>query len=254
MLEARNKETPMLKRLAILALAAIVSAAYIAPNVLAGDDPEKMKEKREKVREKYKDKNEGFPFYDLVYWVDAAKLEDSRWSMSLPPDPDHIGGYQLFANWTNEASAAEGMTIVVRCLKLVHKRRNEQGTFNNMQVPFNNLGESVMSSDMDGILDGFYEDWKRGAKDVLEDKCEAPKKSKHKIPKKQAAAVGTDPESNQRIRKEWYVWTHGGELSTYVLMIEYGPALFDKEGLVEKGQDLVKNLKEIKDKVEWPDE
>lgn len=241
----------MLKRLAVFALAAIVSTAFIAPNVLAGDDDAKDKEKREKVREKYKDDKGGFPFYDLVYWVDAEKLEDSRWSMSMRPDPDHVSGIQLIGNWVNEASAAEGMNIRVLCIKLVHEKRTPQGT-STMSYPFNNLGESVSCSDMDGILEGFYEDWKRGAKDVLEDRCEDVKKSKYKVPKKQAAAVGTDPESDQRIRKEWYAWSNGKEMSTYLVEITYGAALWDKEGLVEKGHEFMKNLKEIKDKVKWP--
>ena len=51
---------------------------------------------------------------------------------------------------------------------------------------------------------------------------------------------------------EWYAWTNGGEISTYVAIIQYGTALWDKEGLVDKGHELMKNLKEIKDKVKWP--
>jgi hypothetical protein len=50
---------------------------------------------------------------------------------------------------------------------------------------------------------------------------------------------------------EWYAWTNGKQMSTYIIQITYGPALWDKEGLVEKGAEFVKNLKEIKDKVKW---
>ena len=240
----------MLKRLALFALAALLSAVYVAPHVLAGDDAEKNKENREKVRAKYKEDKGGFPFYDLVYWVDAAALEDSRWSMEDLRSPDNTNGIQLIANWVNESSAAPGMNIRVLCFKLVHEKRQGSQT-SKMQMPFNNLGESVPCSDLEGIVNGFYEDWKRGAKDPIEDQCEAPKKSKHKVPKLQAAAVATDPDSQLRERREWYGWTNGKEMSTYLIEIRYGNALHDKEGLVEKGGELVKNLKEIKDKVKW---
>jgi hypothetical protein len=240
----------MLKRLAVFALAALFSAAFVAPNVLAKDDAEKLKEQREKVRAKYAEDKEGFPFYDLVYWVDAKKLEDSRWSMDSVREPKHDRGLQLIANWVNEASAAEGMNIRVLVFKFLHEERRGSST-TPFSYPFNNLGESVRCSDLDGMLEGFYEDWKRGAKDVLEDQCEKPKKSKFKVPKLQAAAVGTDPNSEQRIRMEWYAWINGKEKSTYMVQIQYGPALYNKERLVEKGGELVKNIKEIKDKVKW---
>ena len=206
-----------------------------------------------KVREKYTDDREGFPFYDLVYWVDAAKLEDSRWRMSLPAEPSHVTGTQLICKWVNEASAAEGMDIRVLCLKLVHELRQDGRTL-RMTYPFDNLGEAIPCSDMDRLLEGFYEDWKRGASDVLEERCERPRKSKAKIPKLQAAAIGTEPETEQRVRMEWYAWTNGREMSTYVVQIRYGPGLWDKEGLVDKGHDLVENLREVKDKVKWDDE
>ena len=272
----------MIKRLAVFTLAAILSATFVAPSVFAGDDAEKNAEKREKVREKYTDKG-GFTYHDLVYWVDAEKLEDSRWSVTPIPSANHKKGLQLHANSVNEASAVAGMNIKVLCWKFLHEER-EGSTRRPYSYPFDNLGESVSCADMDGMLEGFYEDWKRGAKDVLEDECEQPKKSNKKKlhaafyddwcasasdlikkqcvkPKKKkfgpaslfAAAVGTDPETKERERREWYAWANGKEMSTYIIEIRYGTALWDKEGLVEKGGDFVKNLKEIKDKVKWDD-
>jgi RNA polymerase sigma-70 factor (ECF subfamily) len=152
----------------------------------------KIEQKRAKVRSKYAGGKEGFPFYDLVYWVDAAKLEDSRWSMSLPAEPSHESGLQLIVRWANEAGAAEGMDMRVLCLKLAHEKR-ENGRTSIMSYPFDNLGESVPCPDLDGVLEGFYEAWKRGAKDVLEDQCLEPRKSKAKVPRSRRRPWGWSP-------------------------------------------------------------
>jgi len=212
-------------------------------------------EDRADVRAKYEKDKGGFTFYDLAYWVDAAKLDDSRWTKdaTVPAQPLHDRGLQLRAVWSNPASDVPGMTIEVLALKLLHEQR-DGATVMSFSYPFDNLGEAVKCSDPDGIVNGFYEDWRRGAKDVDESACEPPRKSHHKVPKYECAAVGTVPDERaggaveQRVRREWYAWADGKQTATYVVQITYGPGLFDKEVLVEKGHDLVRNLRELKDK------
>ena len=245
----------MFKRWMPVTLTAMALAAVAMPSALLarGDDAEKLKEDREKVREKYESKDEkgGFTFYDLAYWIDVAKLEDSRWSKSEIREPVHDKGVQLIAKWENAASAVPGMSISVIVQKFKYYEQNGN-TRTPYSLPFNNLGESVSTEDWEGMLNGFYEDWKRSAKDVLEDQCQAPKKHKGGVPKMYAVAVGTDGQSQQRERREWYVWPDSKQIATYVISITYGEPLLANEGLLEKGPDFVKNLKELKDKkVKW---
>lgn len=244
----------MIKRWIPAAVALTAAVIFTTSAVLAkGDDAEKMKEDRDKVREAYEDpeKKAGYTFYDLAYWVDVAKLEETRWSKNAVREPKHDRGLQLHAKWENAASAAGGMTIEVFINKLIHKEQ-KGSVIQPYSYPFDNLGESVSCVDHEAIIEGFYEDWKKGSKDVIEDQCTDVKKSKFKVPKYEAAAVATDKDSETRERREWYVWSDGKQVATYVVEIRYGTALLDNENLLEKGRDFVKNLKELKDKrVKW---
>jgi len=213
----------------------------------------KFEEAREAVRAEYERGTKGgFTFYDMAYWVDVKKLNDNRWSKEALRAPKHDRGIQLHAKWANEASAAPGMTIDVYVWKLLHAE-TKAGQTHKFRYPFDNIGESVSSSDVEGLAGAFYEDWRRGNKDVIESQCVKPRKCKLKIPKYQAAAVATDAESGDRVRREWYLWANGKERSTYVLEIRYGPALLLRDELLKKGPEFVKNLRALKNKrVRWP--
>ena len=247
----------MIKRLAVFALTAALTALVVGPASLEAKDKkserEKMKEAREKVREKYEgEKKGGFTTYDLSYWVDMKKIEDRRWNKQDLREPDYFGGLQLHAKWANEASAAAGMTIDVLVVRHPHSK-TVGGSTTNYSIPFDNIGKSIKTSEVEKIAEGFYEDWKRQAKDVIEDKSYGPKKCKFKVPKFEAAVTATDPESNERVRREWYIWADGKNKATYRIEIRYGSAILDKEGLLAKGPEFVKNFKELKDKnVKWP--
>ena len=245
----------MLKRWMPL-VTALAIAAIATPTVLLAkgkkSDAEKMKENRDKVREKYESKDEkaGFTFYDLAYWVDVEDLEDSRWSKSDIRDAKHDRGLQLNAKWENAAAAVPGMSIQILVFKF--KYYDQKGNSRQpYSYPFDNLGESVSTDDWEGLLNGFYEDWKRGAKDLIEDQCQDPKKFRG-VPKMWAAAVGTDEQRQSRIRREWYAWPDGKQIASYIVQVTYGEPLLGNEGLLEKGPEFVKNIKELKDKrVEW---
>ncbi len=255
----------MIKRLSVLALTAVLTAIVAAPAPLEAKDKAKakaakfakMKENREKVRVAFEgEKKAGFTTFDLAYWVDAKKLDDSRWKKQdiAARKPGHEQGIQMHAKWANEASAAPGMTIDVYIVKhLISKLSSNGGTRTTYSMPFDNIGKSVKTSDVEGLTEGFYEDWTRGNKDVIKKQCVKPKKSRLKIPKWEAGAVATDAESGDRVRREWYLWKDGQQNATYRIEIHYGAAVLGKEGLMKKGPEFVKNLKELKDKrVEWP--
>jgi RNA polymerase sigma-70 factor (ECF subfamily) len=217
------------------------------------DEKSKMAEARERVRETYEgEKKGGFTFYDLAYWVDAKKLDDSRWKKRPIDEPRHDRGLQLHARWENPASAAPGMTIDVRVLKLPHSEVQD-GQRVTFSTAFDNLGETVENVDVKKLTHAFYEDWVRGARDVVESQCVRPRKSKAKVPKLYAVAVGTEGEPGERVRREWHVWSDGKHEATYVVALRFGPALLGREELLDKGFEFMKQLKALKDKrVEWP--
>ncbi len=215
----------------------------------------KAEKRRQAVRKFYEGEKRGaFTTHDLAYWVDVKKLDDSRWKIVELTDPNHERGLQLHARWSNEASSQPGMTIDVFIVKHLHSRLSanvrERTTFS---MPFDNIGKSVKASDVEGLIDAFYEDWRRGSTDVIERKCKKPRKSKFKVPKFEAAATATPKEAEERVRREWYLWADGKQNATYRLEIHYGPATLGKDALMDKGPEFVKRLRELKDKrVEWP--
>jgi len=207
---------------------------------------------RAAVREAYEgEKRGGFTTHDLAYWVDVKKLDDSRWTKIPVHEPHHDRGLQLRAKWADDASAERGMTIDVLISKLRHYAV-EGGQRTDLRYPFDNLGEAVATTDVEDLINGFYGDWRRGANDVVENRCRKPRKCKFKVPKYEAAATVTDPETDARVRREWYVWSAGKQRATYVIEIRYGTAVVDRDALLEKGPEFVKNLQELRDKrVRW---
>ncbi len=236
-----------------LAVLGLALAAFMVPASTAGakDDAAKLKKAREKVRAKYEVKKAGYAFPDLGYWIDAAKLEDSRWSVSTK-GKSHEKGLMLRVKWSNEASAAAGMNIDVIIQKFIYYKQNGN-TRTPFSLPFENYGESVRCDDLEGLLVGFFQDWKRSAKDVIEKESVEAKKARGagKVVELYSACVGTDKDSGNRERREWYGWADGKRISSYIVEVRYGPALLGKEGLLAKGKELVKNIAPIKDKVKW---
>ncbi len=232
-------------------------AASLLP-MPAADEPlpknaTKADKRRAKIRRRYEGKRGGYAFYDLTHWVDVAKLEDSRWSRVKLLNPSRARGVQLRAKWQNEASAASGMTIDIFCQKFDYYKQSGS-TRTPYSVPFEMLGESVRTDDLEGLLHGFSEDWKLRSKDVSKNLGKKFGKSRHKVPDAEVAVVATDATTGQRERREWYGWSDGKETATYIIEIRYGAATVGKEGLLAKGVDFVRNLIPIKDKRPKDDE
>ncbi len=243
----------MLHRIALTAAVAVPVAAFgtyaLIPDrpATAKDDPAKIKANREEKRAELKEKKFYF-FHDLSYWVDTKKT-DGRWNWQDPPPFSTVSeeeGGQFYA----VMSAPDGKEwLKIVAIKHPHFKR-EGSMQSNYQIPFKNWGKSVRASDADGVVEGMYEDWIRAAKDVIKDKCQKPGKKNFGPAKFFAAAVGTDPEENRRIRKEWYVWSDNG-LSppvTWVVIATIDGMFLDKPDMVEKTQLLVSAMKPIDQK------
>lgn len=238
-----------MKRLPLFLALAAVSVFFVPTAPLeAKDDPAKMKKAREKVRAKIV-KDGGYPFYDLRYYVDAKKLSDTRWSQESLQNKDHKGGAQLLCKWTLDSTAAGGLGISVVVFKHLHKDGEKNVTYS---IPFKHWGESVPSANMSKVVEGYYEDWKRQAQDIITDSTHAPKKARGAGPAKEwACVVGTNPESKEREYRAWYGWTHGKDQATYICRVRVGATFLKKQGIMDKGTAFVKQIKEVKGKVKW---
>mgnify|MGYP001379577567 CR=1 FL=1 len=244
----------MRTRWLLFAFCAAASGLLTLSSVAGAKDlsPEQMAEQREKVRADYEgEKKGGYTFYDLKYWVDAAKLEDKRWSKEKRDGLKHTDGLQLLAKWTVNSSAAGNNSITVVVQKWIHFTRNGNSQSNTV-ITFDNYGDSVSPTDVEKLCEAYYENFRRGSKDVIDDQCQKPKKCSLPVPKVEAAAVATDKDSGERERREWYIWSDNKETATYVVSITYSASLLDKPDVIEKGRDFVKSIRELKDKrVVW---
>ena len=229
-----------------LTLAAGIAGLLLATPALAKKtDAEKEKEWKEKVTKKYVEKKEGALFHDYSHWVDLKSLKDTRWTVTkdlskMVKDLKAESGPQLHATWTLSAQSG-GAAITMLVIKMPHKKGNS--VFNQ---PFDNIGESIKVADAKKMHDAFYRDWVKASTDVVESKCVEPRKSKVGPASFYACAVATDKESKQREKREWYAWTTPN--TTWILQVNYGKDVIDKEAVAEKAEAFVDAIDEVKDR------
>lgn len=233
----------------VLAAAAVLAGVAVAgiafpPAAEAGDDVKKaleLKKKRDAFRKKLKD-DQKLPFFDLSYAADLKVCKDLRWTQTDPPPFQEVKeeqGGQFFAVWSPDITKGTG--IVIKAIKMVHKLGNSE--YSN---EFKYIGKKVKCSDDDGILEGYYEDFKIVAKPDERQlaKCIAPKKRKVGPADGYASVWGTDPETKKPTRQDFYKWKSGNE--TWVVIAEFNEKFLDDPDILEKAEELIRSIKELK--------
>ena len=227
-----------------LAVLALVFAAPHASALGKKSKKEKLEEAKAKVRAKYVEKMGGRVFHDCTHWLDYKGLDDSRWDVPQKHrayDSD-LDGIQLIGRFSTNAEAGTGTMITVICQKW-----QQTDTSSKFSLGFDHLGERYMIAQVKKCHDAFYRDWVKSAKDVLTKQCVKPKKKKMGQAEYFASAVGTDPEDNVRVRRDWYMWGKSNE--TFLITVEYSASVLKSKGMIKKGEEFVKRIKRVKEKV-----
>ena len=110
-------------------------------------------------------------------------------------------------------------------IKIICQKWQQTDTGSKYSMSFDQIGESHYLSQVKKCHDAFYRDWKEAAKDVLKKKCVKPRKKRTGPADYFASAVGTDPESNERVRRDWYMWGKSNE--TFMVTVEYSRNVID---------------------------
>lgn len=225
-------------------LASVLSATAASAGDPAKEarEAEAVKAKREKLRKERIDAGD-WPYFDLSHNVTAksSKLSD-RWSWSNPPHPQATEdkGVQFIAQWENKLGSGADIRVVVQKWEQKNNAAHTKGTFN-----FDSIGKTVEMTELEKLCDGFSEEWKKKATDVIEDKCVKTKKAKGMGPAAwYACAVGTDAESKKRERHEWFVWQTVN--TTWLAEFTYQAITLDKPDWLDYGVDLMKATKALK--------
>lgn len=200
---------------------------------------------RAKIWTKYAERKRGFPTLDLRYYVDATKLNDFRWSQRALESRDPLGAPQLDCRWT-DPEQPDALAIEVVVFKYAHK--NEEAGV-KYSIPFKHWGEAVNSSDMEKVVEGYYEDWRRKATDVVEEACLAPAKRKAGPAKMWAAVSATNPTTKEREYRVWYGWVDEKYGATYICRVRVGEPYLEQARMLDRSDDLVRAIKVIKDKI-----
>jgi hypothetical protein len=236
--------------LAALGGAALSIAADPAP-LLAKDEKKKddakdakkaadLKKDRDAYREKVK-KEGKLPFFDLSYAADPVKIEDTRWTQNDPPHPqaEEDKGLQLNAMWS--ASAQQQGGITVRVNKFIHTSPDGKSVYS---YTFEKAGIQCKTAEIGKMTEGFYEDWKKELKDVVEKKCKAPDKCKVGPASTYASVVGTDPEAQKRERRDIYTWL--GPNTTWAAIVTISDKYLDDPAIMKKAEEFIGSFKELK--------
>lgn len=236
------------KSLVVLAFAAAVGfvggTALLPEHAIAGEkDPVKLKEKRDAFRKKQEDAGV-LCYYDLTYGVDRGPKDkpkiDSRWSRNAHhSDAKEDEGIQFSLTFA-DSRFPEGSAITFRVQKFLHKKGNSE--FN---VPFEHAGKSPKTADKNGMIEGFYAEYANTFKDLVKDKCVAPKKVKIGPADLFASVVGTSPNSGKRERMDFYIWQ--GPNTTWACTVIFAGTLQEKSADFEdKVEEVLKGHKELK--------
>jgi hypothetical protein len=206
-------------------------------------DPAKIKAARQKIWDKYTTDKGGMVFKTMDYWVDVAKLKDSRWSRN-----DKAKGYdgkelqypQVSAQWATPNS--EGWAISIVIWKAMHSPKPNTTSSRS----FENIGKKSNMADVGKICEYTWEEWIAKSKDVITKQCKKPGKAKGAGPaSKYASATATDSETKQRERRDWYFWADGG--ATYEALVRFDQSVLKNDGIIEKAKKFMSSIKPLKE-------
>ena len=239
----------------VLAFSALLGGAVVSavsPSIAsAGNDAkdakaaEKLKAAREKYRKERKDEGM-WPFLDLSYAVTwkSSKL-DSRWTCQDPPpgaNNTEKEGLQFYATWESKIGSGADITVAVQKWEQKNSAKNTVGTFN-----FENIGEKCEVAELEKVCDFFSREWKKKATEPVERMCSkkgAEKAAGMGPAKWYAYMTANDPETKQRERHEWFVWSTAN--TTWMAHATYKANTLDKPDWLAYGADVVKAMKELK--------
>ncbi len=236
----------MIRRIAPL-VAVTVAAAFLAPICTAGakDDPAAQKAAEEAVRKEYKAAKKVVSA-DLAYFIDTTKL-DSRWSfedVKPPEDPDQGA---MFRGAFTAGGVGDAAAIQFYAAKCIQKNAVKKTEYSH---EFKAWGKQVKVAELEKMAQGYYEDFRiQASNDFVKDKSTPAEKHGVGPAKYWGCAVGPDPETKARVRKDWYVWQSSLKAGTYTWTFEATTQqkFIDMPEIVAKIEDLVKNIKELKD-------
>src|SRR6185295_1162627 len=114
---------------------------------------------------------------------------------------------------------------------------------------FKAWGKTIKVSDTKHMAEGYYWDWTLQATDLIKAKCHVPDKKNIGVAEWWGCAVGTDKESKQRVKMDWYIWTNNSRIGTWFWNVEAETAdkFIDVKEWPEKLDDLMKNIVEVTD-------
>jgi hypothetical protein len=233
-------------------LAAAVAGAYLAVpslGVFAKDDPAKVASDREALKKDYAAAKK-YLFADLSYFVDSAKLADSRWEFgAVKEDADPSQGRMFNASLPSGNATDAVPSIVINVFKCIQKDNAKKVEYT---YPFKAWGKTIKLADTANFALGHYMDWTLSATDVIKAKCREPDKGG--IPSGGPAklwgyAVGTDAEEKVRQRKDWYVWVNNDKVGAWCwwATATTRDKFIDVKEKTDMIGDLMKNIAETKD-------
>lgn len=238
----------------LVTLAAILGAAVIAPlcepaTAYAKDDKadaakaakklEAIKKEREDAKTKLRAAKKWFTF-DLSYTVDPTKVE-GRWSWADPPSPQstYEEGLQANANWESKPGS-RGIGLLIQKWEQSNSAKNTVGTFN-----FDDVGMTCKVAELEKVITGFSEQWKKKAGNIVESKTEKVQKARGMGPADWFVSfTGDDADSHKRERHEWYVWQTAN--TTWMAHATFDAATAEKKDWLDNCAILMKALTENK--------
>ncbi|MCE9636668.1 MAG: hypothetical protein K8T90_13270 [Planctomycetes bacterium] len=250
---------PRTRTTLLVATAAIFGAAILGPacgptagasgTAYAKDDKadaakaakklEAIKKEREDAKTKLRAAKKWFTF-DLSYTVDSTKL-DSRWSWADPPSPQstYEEGLQANANWESKPGS-RGIGLLIQKWEQSNSAKNTVGSFN-----FDEVGMTCKVAELEKVITGFSEQWKKKAGNIVESKTEKVQKAKGMGPADWFVSfTGDDPDSHKRERHEWYVWQTAN--TTWMAHATFDAATAEKKDWLDNCAILMKALTENK--------
>ena len=226
-----------------------VPVATSAVDAVAKPEPESDAERLGSKRDRFRKarKAEGmWPFLDLSYAVTwkSSRL-DSRWSCQDPPpgaNNSEQEGLQFYATWESKIGSGADITVAVQKWEQKNSAEMTVATLN-----FENIGETCEVAELQKVCNFFSREWKQKATEPVEQMCskKGAEKARGMGPAKwYAFMTATDPETKQRERHEWFVWST--ENTTWMAHATYKANTLDKPDWLAYGTELVKAMKELK--------
>jgi hypothetical protein len=231
---------------------ATAAAAILVPAVgaFAKDDPAKVKSDREALLKDFKAAKK-YVTSEFSYVVDVTKLKDQRWEFAdIPPLVPAKGVIPVVMKATLSPNPSDPSASIE---VLVYRAQQSDSVANTVSsYQFNAWGKSVKVSDVGDMAQGHWEEFMLTATEPSKEKSKAPQKVSIGPAKLWGYAVGTDKETKQRVKKDWFLWTSNDRLAGYTWWIEATTSqkLFmsaNYKDWNERLENLVKGIVDLKD-------